>query len=101
MKIQSNEFFNLQVNRNQKMNNTNKMQSTDSAQQKPVFDQILIQSKNTPPCADQFAKEVSNALFTEVRTSASSVKLNDLKKQITEGTYQIDFDEIAKRMMLQ
>ena len=99
MKISSNNFFNPQPSINQQKKAcpasfTNVMNTKNKN-----CDQIIISSKNKPSDSDSFTENLVNDICQEVRTSVSSDKLENLKKEIINGTYKIDTDEIAAKII--
>lgn len=64
------------------------------------FDAIIIQSDPRKIEEHNFAKSVSGQLSSEIRSSASPEKIQDLQRQIADHTYQIDAYAIASRMLL-
>lgn len=63
------------------------------------FDDIIIHA-NQNADEDVFSRDLKNKIFSEVKSSISDYKLNDIKSQIALGEYQINSDEIVKRMLL-
>ncbi len=63
------------------------------------FDQILLSTKSgAEPTA---AKDIKSKISTEMRTSTSIGDIAAIKNQIKSGTYKIDAEEIARKMLLQ
>ncbi|WP_027400144.1 hypothetical protein [Anaerovorax odorimutans] len=70
-------------------------------EQKQSYDKITI--GNTSVCdlpKNQFVSVLKNHIMTEVKTGASSYKLNDLSNQIALGEYDTNINSVVKRMML-
>lgn len=63
------------------------------------FDELIIHSNNTAS-EDKFISDLTNKISKEVRTSASSYKMQDIQSQVENGTYQIGLDEVVKKLML-
>lgn len=99
MKIQANQFFNLQSNMKKQTQATNS-QSTSELHQKRSFDELVISSRPAPVTDETFAADVSKQISTEAKAVSSDEKLESLKAQIEEGTYQIDLGAIARKMLL-
>lgn len=63
------------------------------------FDQISI-SRNVSQ-ESQFQRELAARIVGEVRTSAGSGRIRQLREQVQSGTYQIDIPAIASAMLLE
>lgn len=97
MKITSNSISN-------RYKNTGKVIKSNFAQMAQTkisknFDKITI-SSNTSISEDKFAHELASRISKEVKTATPSYKMEDIKSQIEEGTYQIGLDEVVKKIML-
>lgn len=99
MKITSNNYYNLlsSVN-NQKKVSQPSFSNVLNAKNKNC-DQIIISSKTQQTNSDSFVENLTNSVCEEVRATTSDDKLESLKNEIASGTYRIDIDEIAKRMI--
>jgi anti-sigma28 factor (negative regulator of flagellin synthesis) len=64
------------------------------------FDAITIQSNPTKIAENKFATTISTRLSSEIRQPATSKKIDMLKSQVENGTYQINPKEIASKMLL-
>ena len=100
MKIQSNQFFNLQSNMKKQTHAANSQNTTSELYQKRSFDELVISSRPAPVTDEGFAADVSKEISAEAKAVSSDEKLESLKAQIEEGTYQIDLDAIARKMLL-
>ncbi|MEA5083841.1 MAG: flagellar biosynthesis anti-sigma factor FlgM [Lachnospiraceae bacterium] len=100
MKIQANQFFNLQSNMKKQTQATNSQSSTSELYQKRSFDELVISSRPAPVTDESFATDVSKEISSEAKATSSDEKLESLKAQIEEGTYQIDLGAIARKMIL-
>lgn len=102
MKISNNNFFSLQSSVKNQSTSSQKCSNNKKASKKNC-DEIIISSRNqikTPDTSDTFIEHLTNSIKEEVHTPSSTEKLDNLKKQIEEGTYKIDIDEIVKKMIL-
>ena len=99
MRISNNNFFNLQSSVKKQSNSSQKCSNNTKASKKNC-DEIIISSHNQIKNQDKFIEHLTNSIKEEVHTPLSTEKLDNLKKQIEEGTYKIDIDEIVKKMML-
>lgn len=63
------------------------------------FDAITISSRKTID-ADTFARELSQKILKEVSSPSDPQKVEELKTEVQNGSYQIVIDEIAKKMLL-
>lgn len=100
MKISPNRFLNLQANTNTKDKVAPSSLQNTSANRASSRDEIIIRGKIEKPEQNSFVDELKNKISKEVAVPASEKKLADLKQQIEEGTYQIDIDRIAKKILL-
>lgn len=64
------------------------------------FDEITIHSSSEEVAQKTFASVLSKALSDEVRTPTPETKINDLKTRIDNGTYQVDANAIASKILL-
>lgn len=64
------------------------------------FDGITIQTNSILSPEKAFQNQLVQKLSLEVRQPASEKKIEDLKEQIARGTYEIDINAIADRIML-
>lgn len=99
MKIQANQFFNLQSNMKKQSQATNSQNTTSELYQKRSFDELVISSRPAPVSDESFAADVSKQVSAEAKATSSDEKLESLKAQIEEGTYQIDLGAIARKML--
>lgn len=99
MKITSNKFPGLY---SLTQNDIAKNSSIQSSKKKIVksFDELIINSSAAAISEDKFSKDVSNRILKEINTPASSNKIESLKAEIENGTYQIMPEEIVRKMML-
>lgn len=99
MKI-SNNYYNLQSSiNNQKKASQPSFNNVLNTKSKNC-DQIIISSKAKQSNSDSFVENLTNNICEEVKTPASSEKLEGLANDIANGTYKIDIDEIVKKMLL-
>lgn len=101
MKISGNHFLNLHSNSTNNNKATQSSAQNTSVSRAKKYDEIIICGKIDTPDQNSFIDELKNKISKEVATPCSEEKIADLKQQIEEGTYQIDIDQIAKKMMLQ
>ncbi len=64
------------------------------------FDEIKIQAKTTPDKEHHFATSLSERVSMELRQPTNSSRIEELKKQIEQGLYEIDLNAIAERITL-
>ncbi|MCP1109152.1 anti-sigma28 factor (negative regulator of flagellin synthesis) [Lachnospiraceae bacterium PF1-21] len=65
------------------------------------FDEVLLSKEKSTPDEKQIIEELTKKVRLETLKGTDSNKITSLKRQIAEGSYQIDIDEIAKRILLQ
>jgi negative regulator of flagellin synthesis FlgM len=63
-------------------------------------DEIIISGKIEKTDETSFSEELKNKISKEVTAPCSEQKIDALKQQIQDGTYKIDIDQIAKKMLL-
>ncbi|MFV0313964.1 MAG: flagellar biosynthesis anti-sigma factor FlgM [Anaerotignum sp.] len=100
MKINLNSYLNLQATTKSKDKVTQSTTQTISVPRNISRDEIIISSKIENADQSAFMKELNNTISKEVTTPCTEEKISDLKQQIEVGTYQIDIDQIAKKMLL-
>ncbi|MCQ4936062.1 MULTISPECIES: flagellar biosynthesis anti-sigma factor FlgM [Anaerotignum] len=100
MKVTGNHFFNLQSNAANKDKSTYISSQSPSVSRAKNYDEIIICGKTETPEQNSFVDALKNKISKEVATPTSEEKIADLKQQIEAGTYQIDIDQIAKKMLL-
>ncbi len=78
-----------------------KTSSSQTSQKKIIksFDELIINSNAALP-EDKFVKDVSNKILKEISTPSDTYKIESLKAQIEDGTYQIMPEEIIRKMLL-
>lgn len=104
MKISDN-YFNIQSSINAKMKTSkyNSENSTENSTYKTGNanrDEIIISSKYVRKDSEDFAGIITKKIRNEVNTPVDQKTLDGLKSQIEGGTYNVDTDEIAKKIML-
>lgn len=65
------------------------------------FDEILITSNSRQVEEKKMTEDLTKRVLSEVSRPTPEVKVEELKKSIAEGTYQIDIDKLAGRILLQ
>lgn len=63
-------------------------------------DEIIIRAKIEKAEENPFVDELKNKISTEVNSECSEQKIISLKQQIEDGTYNMEIDQIAKKMLL-
>lgn len=64
------------------------------------YDAIIIQSDSRQIAEKTFSSSLAQAIAGEVQnTQTSEEKIQDIKEQIANGTYRVQFDQIASRML--
>lgn len=65
------------------------------------FDEILITSNSRQVEEKKMTEDLTKRVLSEVSRPTPEVKVEELKQSVAEGTYQIDIDKLAGRMLLQ
>lgn len=99
MKVSLNHFFNMRSTNNNK-GKLNQTPQNNSASRAKNCDEIIISGKIEKTGENNFVDEVKNKISREVAAPCSEQKIEDLKQEIQDGTYKIDIDQIAKKMLL-
>ncbi|MGL6216978.1 MAG: flagellar biosynthesis anti-sigma factor FlgM [Lacrimispora sphenoides] len=73
---------------------------TTSESSKNNYDEITIRSAPQEEMDSKFISSLKNALMKEVKQTTSEEKLNLLRQKIEDGTYQVDANKIAERILL-
>ena len=100
MKVSLNSFFNMQSTNKNKEKTSQLLPQSNTASRAKNCDEIIISAKIEKPTQIGFVDELKNRLAKEAATPCPEQKIADLRQQIEEGTYQIDLDQIAKKMLL-
>lgn len=64
------------------------------------YDEITIRSSPQEAMDSKFISTLKNALMKEIKQTASEEKLDLLRQKIEDGTYQVDANKIAERILL-
>ncbi|WP_313528397.1 flagellar biosynthesis anti-sigma factor FlgM [Anaerotignum sp.] len=100
MKVNINNFFNMQTSSKSKEKTTQPLPQNVSTGRSRNCDEIIISGRVQKADQNRFIDELKNQISKEVNTPSSEQKIASLKQQIEEGNYQIDIDQIAKKMLL-
>ncbi|WP_394523099.1 flagellar biosynthesis anti-sigma factor FlgM [Lacrimispora sp. JR3] len=99
MRISSNYFSTLyntpMIRQNQ---DPSGISASDSS--KNQYDEITIRSAPQEDLDSKFASTLKNLLVKEIHQPSSEEKLNLLKQRIQNGTYQVDANKIAEKILL-
>lgn len=99
MKISLNNISNYHLELPPVNKATAKAMNTEKANRN--YDAIIIQSDSRQIAEKTFSSSLARAVSGEVRnTQASEEKIQNIKNQIDSGTYRIQFEEIASRMLM-
>ncbi|MBN7773737.1 flagellar biosynthesis anti-sigma factor FlgM [Clostridium aminobutyricum] len=99
MKITGN-YFNSQIEKKtiQKPNNMEPAALKNKAQS---VDTITISNASKDTIAEnQFINTLRNQISSEVKASISPQELNSISDQVAKGEYEINANEIAKKILL-
>lgn len=94
MRISSNYFRTLYNTSTIRQN-----QAGASDASKNNYDEIMIRSTSPEAMDSKFASAVKGAITREISQPASEEKLDLLKQKIANGTYQVDSNQIAERIL--
>lgn len=65
------------------------------------FDEIFIRSNSRQVEEKKMAEELKGSIMSEVNQLTPERRIEQLKKSVSEGTYVINVNELAGRIMLQ
>ena len=63
------------------------------------FDEIFIHKSQAVP-ENKFISEVKNKIMNDIKSLHSEKEIEELKLQVEDGSYQIGFDEIIRKILL-
>lgn len=64
------------------------------------FDELTIKSDPEKIAEKKFSDSVSSVLSSEIRKPTDESKIEALKNQVADGSYQVDPDQIAGKILL-
>lgn len=73
---------------------------TASESSKNKYDEITIRSASPEEIDSKFASTLKNLMVKEIKQPASEEKLDLLKQRIENGTYQVDANKLAEKILL-
>lgn len=97
MKIDFNTKYNISPYRNISRQSALTSENMKTSQN---FDGIILSSAPDVSAEKTFADSLSSRLSLEVKQPVSADKIKELQKQIEQGSYEIDINTIADRIML-
>ncbi|WP_367569190.1 flagellar biosynthesis anti-sigma factor FlgM [Lacrimispora sp.] len=97
MRISTN-YLNTLYNTSMTRQNQNEINPSESG--KNNYDEITIRFASPEARDSKFASTLKNVLMNEIRQTPSEEKLDLLKQRIENGTYQVDANKIAERILL-
>lgn len=65
------------------------------------FDKILITSNSRQVEEKKMAEDLKSCVMSKVDRTAPAEKIEQLRKSVSEGTYEINVNELAGRIMLE
>ena len=101
MKITSdyNNLYSGRLNRSEVKGTSNFAQELSKASSAASVDSVQISTRRTTS-DDEFVKSLSSKISSEVKNGTPAEELSDIKRQIALGEYDINANEIAKKIML-
>jgi negative regulator of flagellin synthesis FlgM len=95
----SSKFFNTQYNTSMAQQKPGKSRNTTSESVKN-YDAITISSASLEEIDTKFASTLKKTLMDEVSQPTPEKKLENLEQRIKDGTYEVDANKIAERILL-
>lgn len=99
MRILTN-YFNTLYNNTKIRQNQDQAGITASESAKYNYDAVTIRSTSPEALDSKFASALNARIKGELQQPTSAEKLEDLKSRIENGTYQVDANKIAERILL-
>ncbi|MFR3730908.1 flagellar biosynthesis anti-sigma factor FlgM [Lacrimispora sp.] len=99
MRISSNYFSTL-YNTSMIRQNQDSSGISSSESSKNKYDEITIRSASQEDIDSKFVSTLKNLLLKEIQQPAAEEKLDLLTKRIQDGTYQVDANKIAEKILL-
>ncbi|CUX49601.1 flagellar biosynthesis anti-sigma factor FlgM [Clostridium sp. C105KSO13] len=65
------------------------------------FDKVIITSSSRQVEEKKIAEELTRQILSEVNTPTPEAKIEELKQRVTQGTYLVDADRLADKILLQ
>ncbi len=84
---------------NTSMIRQNQNEVSPSEAGKNNYDEVTIRFASQEARDSKFASTLKNVLMNEIRQTPSEEKLDLLKQRIENGTYQVDANKIAERIL--
>lgn len=98
MKITGN-YFASQIEK-KTIQKTNNAEPTAFKGKLPSVDTITISASKESVAESQFINALKNQISSEVKVGASPQKLGSISDQVAKGEYEINANEIAKKILL-
>lgn len=99
MRISSNYFSTL-YNTSMIRQNQDSSGIAASESSKNKYDEITIRAASQEEIDSKFVSTLKNLLVKEIKQPNSEEKLDLLKQRIQDGTYQVDANKIAEKILL-
>jgi len=99
MRISSNYYSTL-YNTSMIQQNQDQTGNTISESSKNNYDAITIRSASPETQDSNFVSALKQALTKEIQQSNSTEKLDTISQKIESGTYQVDANKLAERILL-
>lgn len=99
MRISQNYYSTL-YNTSMMRQNQDTSAVTASETSKNKYDEITIRSASPEEIDSKFVSTLKNLMVKEIKQPASEEKLDLLKQRIEDGTYQVDANKIAEKILL-
>jgi negative regulator of flagellin synthesis FlgM len=71
-----------------------------SESSKNKYDEITIRSASPEEIDSKFVSTLKNLMVKEIKQPTAEEKLDLLKQRIEDGTYQVDANKIAEKILL-
>nr|WP_288830216.1 flagellar biosynthesis anti-sigma factor FlgM [uncultured Clostridium sp.] len=99
MRISQN-YYSTRYNTSMTRQNQDQNEISLSETSKNNYDAITIRSAPQEAMDSKFISTLKDALMKEIKQTASEEKLDRLREKIEDGTYQVDANKIAERILL-
>ncbi|WP_349946696.1 flagellar biosynthesis anti-sigma factor FlgM [Lacrimispora sp. BS-2] len=99
MRISQN-YYSTRYNTSMTRQNQDQNEISLSESGKNNYDAITIRSAPQEAMDSKFISTLKDALMKEIKQTASEEKLECLRRKIEDGTYQVNANKIAERILL-
>jgi flagellar biosynthesis anti-sigma factor FlgM len=82
-----------------KESSTETVSAKDRTPAAPDFDRVELSSHAAVPNDDTFASQLAKSVTAQVENGVSSEKVNKLREEVSSGTYHVDAERVAAKIL--